>query len=290
MTDREKVEREERYNHRELPPVKNWLLYTYRAFIKLFFYAFFGTGSVFLAIFVFPWIRVFVHPRWKFQTAARAYVSRTFRFFVNFMRAVGAVSLKVSDREQFRNIHSKVIVANHPSILDFVFIMSMVPNANCIVRGGLTKTVLAGVIKQAYIVNSLDFDELCRLCKQTLDDGNNVIIFPEGTRTPRHGSNPYKKGAARIAYYAGCDVQPVFVGGNDKYGLGKHDPFWSYNHTEKYVYDFKLLPEIKIADYQNLTETIAAKRLTEKMQETLGAASAENDLHYITNRDKPSEA
>ena len=120
-----------------------------------------------------------------------------------------------------------------------------------------TKTVLAGVIKQAYIVNSLDFDELCRLCKETLDDGNNVIIFPEGTRTPRHGSTQYKKGAARIAYYAGCDVQPILVGGNDKYGLGKHDPIWSYNHTERYVYDFKLLPEIKIDEYK----VVLAKKL-----------------------------
>ena len=201
------------------------------------------------------------------------------------MRLTGTVKLKVEDREKFKNLHSKIIIANHPSMLDFVFIMSLVPNANCIVRGGLTKTVLAGVIKQAYIVNSLDFDELCRLCKETLDDGNNVIIFPEGTRTPRHGSTQYKKGAARIAYYAGCDVQPILVGGNDKYGLGKHDPVWSYNHTEKYVYDFKLLPEIKIDEYKELTETIAAKRLTDKMQEVVIAAVDENDNHYITNRD-----
>lgn len=280
-----KKEIDEKYNHDELPKVKNWFLYVYRAFMKLFFYLFFGTGSIVLALLVFPWIRVFVHPKRKFQTAARAFVSGSFRFFINFMRLTGTVKLKVEDREKFKNLHSKIIIANHPSMLDFVFIMSLVPNANCIVRGGLTKTVLAGVIKQAYIVNSLDFDELCRLCKETLDDGNNVIIFPEGTRTPRHGSTQYKKGAARIAYYAGCDVQPILVGGNDKYGLGKHDPIWSYNHTEKYVYDFKLLPEIKIDEYKELTETIAAKRLTDKMQEVVIAAVDENDNHYITNRD-----
>ncbi len=274
-----------KYNHKGLPPVKNWLLYSYRAFMKLFFYVFFGLGSIVLAVVTFPWIRIFVHPEQKFQVAARAYVSHTFRFFVNFMSAARVITLKVDDREAFRNLHSTVIVANHPSMLDFVFIMSLVPNANCIVRGGLTHTVLAGVIKQAYIVNTLDFDELCRLCKETLDAKNNVIIFPEGTRTPRHGENPYKKGAARIAYYAKCNIQPVLVGGNDKYGLGKHDPVWSYNHTEKYVYDFKLLPQIEISEYENLSETIAAKRLTEKMQETIGAAMNENDRHYVTNRD-----
>lgn len=286
MSKETKEEIEQKYNHKELPPVKNWFLYTYRAFMKLFFYAFFGLGSIFLAIFIFPWIRVFEHNKHKFQIKARAFVSASFRFFVNFMRATRVITLKVDDKNAFRNIHGKVIVANHPSMLDFVFIMSLVPNANCIVRGGLTKTVLAGVIKQCYIVNSLDFDELCQLCKQTLDEGNNVIIFPEGTRTPRHGKNPYKKGAARIAYYSKAGIQPVLVGGNDKYGLGKHDPVWSYNHTEKYVYDFSLLPEIEIDEYIALSETIAAKRLTDKMEDVLYAAVDKNDTLYVTNRDK----
>ncbi len=275
-----------RYDHSEVPPVK-WYrlpLYLYQMLAKHFCYLFFGVGSMVLALLVFPWIRVFVHPKEKFQIEARKFVSASFRMFTNVMRALGVLSLKVGDRKAWRSIHGKVIIANHPSILDFVFIMSLVPNANCIVRGGLTKTVLAGVIKQCYIVNSLDFDELCRLCKQTIDEGNNVIIFPEGTRTPRHGKNPYKKGAARIAYYSKCDVLPVLVGGNDKYGLGKHDPWFSYNHQERYVYDFQMLPEIKISEYSDLSETIAAKRLTDRMEEVLLSAVRENDRNYITNR------
>ena len=129
-----KKEIDEKYNHDELPKVKNWFLYVYRAFMKLFFYLFFGTGSIILALLVFPWIRVFVHPKRKFQTAARAFVSGSFRFFINFMRFTGVVKLKVEDREKFKNIHSKIIIANHPSMLDFVFIMSLIPNANCIVQ------------------------------------------------------------------------------------------------------------------------------------------------------------
>ena len=271
MAKESKEEIKQKYNHDELPPIKwyRFPLWCYQCFVKLFCYVFFGTGSVVLALLIFPWIRVFHHDKETFQIKAREFVSASFRMFANVMRATGALSLLVSkeERARFRNIHGKIIIANHPSMLDFVFIMSLVPNANCIVRGGLANTVLGGVIRQCYIVNTLDFDELCRLCKQTIDEGNNVIIFPEGTRTPRHGKNPYKKGAARIAYYSKCDVQPVLVGGNDKYGLGKHDPFWSYNHTERYIYDFSLLPEIKIDEYKDLTETIAAKRLTSKMEE-----------------------
>ena len=59
MSEESKEEIGQKYNHKELPKVKNFLWYGYSAFMKLFFYFFFGTGSLFLAIFVFPWIRIF---------------------------------------------------------------------------------------------------------------------------------------------------------------------------------------------------------------------------------------
>ena len=47
-----------------------------------------------------------------------------------------------------------------------------------------------------------------------------------------------------------------------------------------------MLPVIKIDEYKDLTETIAAKRLTEKMEEVIYDAVNENDKNYVTNRDK----
>ena len=47
-----------------------------------------------------------------------------------------------------------------------------------------------------------------------------------------------------------------------------------------------MLPEIKIDEYKNLSETIAAKRLTDKMEEVLYAAVKDNDTKFVTNRDK----
>ncbi len=269
---KKKDELYEKYNHDELPKIKNFLTYQYFSFMKLFCYLFFGTGAVLLAVLVFPFFHLFVHDKTKFGILARSYVSHTFRGFINMMRATGVVRVKNDDAEKMKNLRGKVIVANHPSILDFVFIMSYVPTATCIVRGSLLRTPLGGVIRQAYITNSTDFDVLCERCKELLDQGCNVIIFPEGTRTPRHGRNQYKKGAARIALKAGADVQPVFIGGSDKYCLGKHDPVWSYNHVERLLYHFQLLEPLSVAEYKDLSEPAAAKRLTEKMEETILAA------------------
>ena len=279
MAELTKEELDEKYNHKDMPKIENYLFNFCGCLMKLLAIAFFGIGAVFLAIFVFPFIRLFTNRKKDFGVVARAYVSHTFRVFLGFLNLLHVSIKKVDNPEEYRNIHSKIIIANHPSLLDFVYIMSLVPNSTCIVRGGLTKTPLRGVIKQAYITNTTTFEDMCVECKKLTDMGCNVIIFPEGTRTPRHGKNNYKKGAARIALYCGCDVQPIFIGGSDKYGLGKHDPLWSYNHVEPYLYDFKKLPVISIDEYKDLSEPIAAKRLTDKMEQVLNSAGDD----YYTN-------
>lgn len=155
---------------------------------------FFGIGAMFLAIVVFPFIRLFSKRKGDdFGIDARLYVSHTFRNFLGWLSISQVCKRKVDDLEAYKNIHSKIIIANHPSLLDFVYIMSLVPNSTCIVRGNLTKTPLAGVIKQAYITNTTTFEDMCAECKKLTDKGCNVIIFPEGTRSPRHGRNNYKK-------------------------------------------------------------------------------------------------
>ena len=262
------------------PKIKNIFFYIYGCVSKILAIIWFGLGAVFLAIFVFPFIRLFTLGHKDFGIIARAYVSHTFRVFLGNLHLCRVSLLKVEDKQAFREIRSKVIIANHPSLLDFVYIMSLVPNSTCIVRGGLTHTPLRGVIKQAYITNTTDFDDVLVECKKLTDKGCNVIVFPEGTRSPRIGRNNYKKGAARIALYCGCDVQPLFIGGSDKYGLGKTDPLWSYNHVEKYLYDIKMLPVIKIDQFKELSDTIAAKHLTEEMEKVIRAAGDEYAKSY----------
>ena len=280
MAELIKKELDEKYNHKDMPKIENYLFNFCGCFMKIFAMTVFGVGAVILAVFVFPFIRLFTLRRKDFGVVARAYVSHTFRVFLGFLNLLHVSIRKVENEDDYRNIHSKIIIANHPSLLDFVYIMSLVPNSTCIVRGGLTKTPLRGVIKQAYITNTTTFEDMCLECKKLTDMGCNVIIFPEGTRTPRHGKNNYKKGAARIALYCGCDVQPIFIGGSDKYGLGKHDPLWSYNHVEPYLYDFKKLPVISIDEYKDLSEPIAAKRLTDKMEQVLNSAGDDYYANY----------
>ncbi|MCQ2241362.1 lysophospholipid acyltransferase family protein [Treponema sp.] len=270
-----KEEFDEKYNWRDLPKVSNWIAYTYRAFMKLFWIFFIGTGAVILAVIVFPVLKIFVHPADKFRCTAQRFISAGFRFFMLLLRISRVADLITDSRKEFFNLHSKIVVANHPSILDTVVLIALIPNATVIAAEKYSKGVLGGVIKACYIINSLDFDELCRRCKESLDLGSNVIIFPEGTRTPRHGQNHFKKGAARIARATGANIIPVLIAGSDKFGLGKNNPFWSFNTVEKFIYHVIKLEEINISEYAELSDPISAKRITQLCAEKIRTAADE---------------
>lgn len=113
-------------------------------------------------------------------------------------------------------------------------------------------------------------------CVEALKAGSNLIIFPEGTRSPVHGMNQFKKGAARIALAANAVVQPIFIGGNRKYGMGKGEPVWKVNPVERYKYEFTVLEKINVEKYSTLGETLAAKHLTEDMRASLETHFKEN--------------
>ena len=224
----------------DLPPVSNKILYAYRVFAKWLSFFFFGFSTLLLLVFIFPPMRLFLHPKERFKKYGRRFISSSLNFFIWFMSTIGAAKLKCGDREKFRRLNSKIIAANHPSILDVIYLFSLIPNADCIVNSNLARSIVGGVIRQLYIFNSLEFDKLLDACTESLKQGNCLIIFPEGTRTPRQGKISLRKGAARIALSSGCGILTVNIGGTDKYGLGKHDPWTGYNPVDCYIYDISM--------------------------------------------------
>jgi 1-acyl-sn-glycerol-3-phosphate acyltransferase len=147
-------------------------------------------------------------------------------------------------------------------------LISLIPNADCVVQGYTAKNIiLRGVVKQLYILASLDVEEICDACGRSLAEGNCIIIFPEGTRTPRKGPIPLKRGAARLALSSGCGIVPLFIGGTDKYGLGKRDPWLAFNPQEKYVYRIRMGEELSPQRFADLPAPVAARRLTGLMRD-----------------------
>ena len=253
----------------ELPQVSNRALYAYRVFAKWLSFFTFGILSLLMTIFVLPFLLLVLHPRERFKKHIRRLISASMRFFISIMHGLGIVNVEVDDRAAYKNLSSKILVANHPSLLDVIMLLSLVPNADCIVNAYLKHNILTVIARQVYILGSLDHDKLFSACAESLKQGNCLIIFPEGTRTPRSGKIILKKGASRIALTSGCNIVPVHIGGTDKYGLGKKDPWNGFNPCERYIYRIKMLKEISLEKYQNYPKPVAVRILTEDVYTSL---------------------
>jgi 1-acyl-sn-glycerol-3-phosphate acyltransferase len=238
------------------------LLYGYRVLGKWFSFLIFGTGTLLLVFPVLPLMALLFHPRRNFQRRARLLVSRSFRVYIGMMRALGLVTLEAPERHVLNAAAGKIIVANHPSLLDVVMLISLIPNADVMVRGSLVENpVVSGVIRRLYILNTLDFERLAASCAESLGLGNCVVIFPEGTRTPRGGPMRLRKGAARIALLTGAEIIALHIGGTDKYGLGKRDPFTAFNPTGRYGYHIGIRGRISPGQYAGMETPKAVRRL-----------------------------
>ncbi len=175
-------------------------------------------GVVFLSASAFGAVMVCVLPlRWQ-APCGQAVIRGGFRLSLLCMRATGLVRLDLSALDALQNERGLVIAPNHPSLLDVMLVASRVPHVVCITKAGLwDNPLLGGSARLAgYIRNDAPLP-LVRRAGAALRNGANLLIFPEGTRTPRPPVGPFKGGFALMARNAGADVQTVFIEANTDY-------------------------------------------------------------------------
>jgi 1-acyl-sn-glycerol-3-phosphate acyltransferase len=177
----------------------------------------FGTGLSFAAVgiggvFVFPVLNIVIRSRQQRSAVARRVIRFTFRCILGLMRVMGVFQYEISGLERLER-HGLLILANHPTLIDIVFLMAFVKRADCIVKSKLWRNPFthATVRAAAYVRNDDYGVQLIEDCVAAVRGGGNLIIFPEGTRTPANGSITLKRGAANIAVRAQCNITPVHI-------------------------------------------------------------------------------
>ena len=105
-----------------------------------------------------------------------------------------------------------LVIANHPSLIDALCFMSLMPQVDVVVKANHYKNFfLAGPIKGAGYIPNTDGPRLVEACVDRLNRGRSVIVFPEGTRSPVDGLGPFARGFAHVALRSGCDLIPVTI-------------------------------------------------------------------------------
>ena len=183
---------------------------TWRVLATGFAFACFFLGGAVLAGMVFPILAIRNEGR---QDRTQRLIHHVFRFYLRMLRGLGLIRLEVIGAERLATSQGKIIVANHPTLLDVVFLMALTPRVCCIVKHELwDNRYLKGVVRAAgYIRNDLDPDATITACRETLDRGNNLIVFPEGTRTRIGAPVQFRRGVANIALLTGASIQLVVI-------------------------------------------------------------------------------
>ncbi|MDR7093524.1 lysophospholipid acyltransferase family protein [Hydrogenophaga laconesensis] len=159
----------------------------------------------------------------------RQAIMRGFRLYVTILRTLCACRFDLSEIDTLRDQGPMVIAANHPSLLDAVLITSRLPDAVCFMKAELMDNPLFGAgARMARYVRNDHLLSAVQICRRELEQGAQLVIFPEGTRTvgyPENPLNPLSRSTALIASRAGVPVQTLIIEFSSPY-LGKGWPLW----------------------------------------------------------------
>ena len=156
-----------------------------------------------------PVLHMFPGGRERAELRAQRGIHWLTRFYLRGAGLLGAYRVRCSDREILQR-PGILVVANHPTLLDAWALMSQMPQADCIVKERYYDNFfLGGSARGAGFIPNRDGPGLVDECVDRLRRGRSLIIFPEGTRSPKHELGPFARGAAHIALRSGCDPIPV---------------------------------------------------------------------------------
>jgi 1-acyl-sn-glycerol-3-phosphate acyltransferase len=124
-----------------------------------------------------------------------------------------------------------VIMANHPSLLDFIIFLQDFPNAVCLYKSqSLENPVLSSFVQVAGYIQGMDgtsraSKRIVEACCERLREGHHVVIFPEGTRSSSATEmRKFRSTGFHAAIKGNVPVQPVAIYCRPLL-LGKHQPW-----------------------------------------------------------------
>jgi 1-acyl-sn-glycerol-3-phosphate acyltransferase len=148
------------------------------------------------------------------------------KFYVLFLQAFCGCRFTISASSNELRRGSGVLIANHPSLLDAVILLALVPNTVCVMKSSLLDNPLLGASARlaGFIRNSDPFDMISH-GKEVLGEGANLLLFPEGTRSVDDRKvSRFNSSVAIISWKLDLPIR-TFVIAYDQSFLGKSHRF-----------------------------------------------------------------
>lgn len=175
-------------------------------------FATFGLGGLVISAVLIPSVHILPGGRERRKLRIKWLIQKSFVLFISMMQRTGVMRLEIVGGEQLKHSEGMLVLANHPTLVDVVVLLSLIPNANCVVKSALWRNpFLGGVVRGADFISNSAPDTLIDDCALSLSSGQPLVIFPEGTRTKPGQPLKFLRGAAYIALKSGKPVLPVIL-------------------------------------------------------------------------------
>ena len=128
-------------------------------------------------------------------------------------------SVEISGQEHLVSMKPRVMVANHQSFADILLLFRLHAHYKWVSKVENFRVPLIGWnmslnryirIERGSIRGNL---KMMRDCEKALEEGNSVMIFPEGTRSEDGKMRPFKEGAFELALRTRSAVLPIVIAG-----------------------------------------------------------------------------
>jgi long-chain acyl-CoA synthetase len=131
---------------------------------------------------------------------------------------------EASGREKLNIEPPYIVIANHTSHIDTAaifgaFPLRLVPLLHPVAASDLFFRTKIGAEVSSTILNAVSFDRYgdfetsMAACREVLQKGEILIMFPEGTRSTTGKTGPFRHGVSQLATAMGCPVIPAYIDG-----------------------------------------------------------------------------
>ncbi|PJG85412.1 lysophospholipid acyltransferase family protein [Conservatibacter flavescens] len=181
-----------------------------RFFGTMFGFVLFGVLGMSYKLVLAPYVKRVKKGDFSHLLQARQSVGKIWAFFIKYLIWVGVLEVEYRGFERLGR-KGQLVVANHPSLLDVVLILSKESRLNCIVKKELLNNpVMTDPIIACGFLPNTESEEMLAKSHQILQD-EALLLFPEGTRTGWDGVVNLHRGAVSIGLRSAEVITPIII-------------------------------------------------------------------------------
>ncbi|MBL8482999.1 MAG: 1-acyl-sn-glycerol-3-phosphate acyltransferase [Rhodocyclaceae bacterium] len=236
-------------------------------------FAVFSVCGILGSLVVLPLLRLAPGGAHSFRRRARNLVGRSFGTLLATLQRTGVMRLELSGMDRLQGAAGALVIANHPTYIDVVALLSLLPSANCVVKADLWRNPFYwGIVRAAGYISCSSPESLLAECCASLARGEPLVIFPEGTRSRPGLPLRFQRGASHVALRAECAVLPVLITCRP-ITLSKGQPWWSVPERP-FVLRIEVQEALAVAGMASpaLNDTLRVRELTHALE------------HYFTHQ------